>query len=60
MYKEFVTEYKFAKVNNHESYLLINFTDLEKLGAEIESPFAKECDKKNNCKDTVYSIKLVR
>ena len=34
-------------------------TDLEKLGAEMESPFAKEWDKKNNCKDTVYSIQLV-
>ena len=25
----------------------------------MESPFAKEWDKKNNCKDTVYSIELV-
>ena len=29
----------------------MNCTDLEKLGAEMESPFAKEWDKKNNCKD---------
>ena len=32
-------------------------TELEKLGSEIESPFAKEWDKKN-FKDTVYSIEL--
>ena len=38
---------------------LMNCTDLEKLGAEMESPLAKEWDKKNNCKDAVYSIKLV-
>lgn len=59
MCKEFVTDYEFVKVNEHKSHLLMNCTDLEKLGAEMESPFAKEWDKKNNCKDTVYSIELV-
>ena len=59
MCKEFVTDYEFVKVNEHKSHLLMNCTDLEKLGAEMESPFAKEWDKKNNCKDTVYSIDLV-
>ena len=44
--QEFVTDYEFVKVNEHKSYLLMNCTDLEKLGAEIESPFAKEWDKK--------------
>ena len=29
------------------------------LGAEMKSHFAKEWDKKNNCKDALYSIKLV-
>ena len=46
MCKEFVTDYEFVKVNNHKSHLLMNCTDLEKLGAEMESPFAKEWDKK--------------
>ena len=59
MCKEFVTDYEFVKVNEHKSHLLMNCTDLEKLGAEMDSPFAKEWDKKNNCKDTVYSIELV-
>ena len=59
MCKEFVTYYEFVKVNDHKSHLLMNCTDLEKLGSEMESPFAKEWDKKNNCKDTVYSIELV-
>ena len=53
------TDYEFVKVNEHKSHLLMNCTDLEKLGAEMESPFAKEWDKKNNCRDTVYSIELV-
>ena len=59
MCKEFVTHYEFVKVNEHKSHLLMNCTDLEKLGAEMQSSFAKEWDKKNNCKDAVYSIKLV-
>ena len=46
MCKEFVTDYEFVKVNDHKSHLLMNCTDLEKLRAEMESPFAKEWDKK--------------
>ena len=37
----------------------MNCTDLEKLDTEMQSPFAKEWDKKSNCKDAAYSIKLV-
>ena len=59
MCKEFETDYEFVKVNEHKSHLLMNFTDLEKLGEEMQSSFAKEWDKKNNCKGVVYSIKLV-
>ena len=57
--KEFVTEYEFVKVNAHKSHLLMNCSDLKKLEAAMEDPFAKEWDKKNNCKDTVYAINLV-
>ena len=44
--KEFVTEYEFVNVNDHKSNLLINCTDLEKLGTAMNDPFAKEWDKK--------------
>ena len=40
------TDYEFIKVNDHKSHLLVNCTDLEKLGAEMGSPFVKEWDKK--------------
>ena len=46
MCKEFATNYEFAKVYDNKSHLLINYTVLEKLGADMESPFAKEWDKK--------------
>ena len=42
-----------------KNFLLMNCTSLEKLGAVMEDPFVTEWDKKNNCKDTVYSIELV-
>ena len=59
MCNEFVTDYEFVKVNDHKSHLLMNCIDLEKLGAVMEDPFVAEWDKKNNCKDTVYSIARV-
>ena len=59
MCKEFVMAYEFTKVSDHKSYLLMNVTDLEKLGKALEDPIAKEWDKKNNCQDTVYSLSPV-
>ena len=59
MCKEFVTAYEFVKVDEHKSHLLMNVTDLEKLGAAMADPVATEWDKKNNCHDTVYKIELV-
>ena len=46
MFKEFVTDYEFVKVNDHKSYLLMNYTYSEKLGAVIVDSFFTEWDKK--------------
>ena len=46
MCQKFVTNHEFVYVNDHKSHLLMNCTDLEKLGEEMESPFAKKWDKK--------------
>ena len=59
MCKEFVTEQEFVKVNNNKFYLLMNCTYLKKFSTEMEQTFEKESDKKNDCKDTLYSIKLL-
>jgi hypothetical protein len=59
MCKDFVTDYEFVKVNENKSHLLMNCTNLEKLGTVMEDPLIKEWDKKNKSKDTVYSIELV-
>ena len=37
----------------------MNVLDMDALEAEMTSDAAKEWDKKNNCKDMVYSIRLV-
>ena len=36
MFKEFVTDYEFLKVNDNKSHLLMNCTDLERLSEEME------------------------
>tara|TARA_B100000575_G_C22624644_1_gene387083 strand:- start:125 stop:250 length:126 start_codon:yes stop_codon:yes gene_type:complete len=41
MCKDFVTDYEFVRVNNYKSQLLMNFPELEKLGAAMEDFFAK-------------------
>ena len=32
---------------------------MDKFGASLESDEAKEFDKRNNCKDTVYTLDLI-
>ena len=59
MGQEVVSEYEFVKAGEHKSHLFMNVLDMEALEAEMTSNAAKEWDKKNNCKDTVYAIELV-
>jgi len=59
MGQEVVSEYEFVKAGEHKSHLLMNVLDMEALEAEMTSDAAKEWDKKNNCKDSVYAIELV-
>ena len=56
MCKEVVTDYEFVKVNDHKSHLQLNCSNLEKLGTEMESSFAKERVKK--IIEKVSSIRL--
>ena len=59
MGQEVVLEYEFVKAGEHKSHLLMNVLDMEALEAEMNSDEAREWDKKNNCKDTIYAIELV-
>ena len=55
----YVEEYELIKVNEHKSYLILKVKDLEGFAAATSTPEMKDWDKKNNCKDSVYSIELV-
>ena len=55
MCKEFVTDYEFVKVNEHKSHLLMNCTDLERLGEEMESPLQR-----NGIKKIIVRIPSIR
>ncbi len=46
MCKKFFADYEFVKANAHKYYLLMNCSDLEKLGEVMESHFVKEWNKK--------------
>ena len=59
MGQEVVPEYEFVQAGEHKSHLLMNVLDMEALEAEMTSDAAREWDKKNNCKDTIYAIELV-
>ncbi len=57
--KDFVSDYEFVKVNDHKAHTLIQITNMDEFGASLESNEAKEFDKRNNCKDGVYSLDLI-
>ena len=54
-----MSDYEFVKVNDHKAHTLIHITDMDKFGASLESDEAKEFDKRNNCKDSVYTLDLL-
>ena len=56
---EVVSGYEFVEAGDYKSYLLMKVLNVEALEAEMTSDAAKEWDKKNNCKDTIYAIELV-
>ena len=60
MGREVVSENEFVQASENKSHLLMNVLDMKALEAEMTSDAAKEWDKKNNCKDTVYAIELVK
>ena len=57
--KDYESKYEIVKVNDHKAHTLIHITDMDKFGASLESDEAKEFDKRNNCKDTVYTLDII-
>ena len=57
--KGYVADYEFVKVNDHKAHTLIHIIYMDKFGASLECDEAKEFDKRNNCKDTIYALDLI-
>ena len=54
-----MSDYEFVKVGKQKAHTFMNVTDWDRFGVCFESEEAKEFDKRNNFKDTVYKIELV-
>ena len=57
--KKVIADFEFVKVEEHKSHLLLEVKRMEDLSAQMGSDKAREWDKENNCKDTVYELKLM-
>ena len=53
-------DYDFVKVNDHKAHTLIHITDMDKFGALLERDEDKEFAKRNRCKDTFYTLHLIK
>ena len=54
-----VIDYELVKVDNHKSHSFYIVSSLEEFSVMLDTEWAKEWDKANNCKDIVYRIELV-
>ena len=51
-----VSDWKIGVVNDHETIMLLNVTDMDQFVALMHSPRMKQWDADNNCTDLVYSL----
>ena len=53
-----VIDYDLVKVNYHKSHSFSSFSSLEDFAKMLDTSWAKEWDKANNCRDIVYKLEL--
>ena len=56
---QFVDDYQIAKVDDHNSIMLMNGIDFEAMEAFMTTDEMKAWDSKYGCEDTVYSLASV-
>ena len=54
-----VLDYDLVKINDHKSNSCYTVSSLEEFAMMLDTDWALEWDKANNCKDIVYKIELV-
>ena len=55
----FIIDYHLVKINDHKSHSFYKVPSLEDFAKMLDTEWAREWDKANNCKDVVYKLELV-
>ena len=58
-WSQFVGDYQIAKVDEHNSIMLMNVLDFEAMEAFMTTAEMKAWDAEHGCRDTVYSLSLI-
>ena len=56
---EFVTEWRFAELDEKEFMACMDVTDMEAMGAFMSTPEELKWDKDNGCEYTVYGMEVM-
>ena len=54
-----VIDYELVKINDHKSHSFYTVSSLEEFAKMLDTEWAREWDKANNCKDIVYKLELI-
>ena len=54
-----VIDYDLVKINDHKSHSFYTVSSLEEFAKMLDTEWAREWDKANNCKDIVYKLDIV-
>lgn len=54
-----VIDYELVKINDHRSHSFYTVKSLEEFSGMLDTEWAREWDKANNCKDIIYKLELV-
>ena len=54
-----VIDYELVKINDQKSHSFYTVSSLEEFAKMLNTEWAKEWDKANNCKDIVYKLEIV-
>ena len=54
-----VIDYDLIKINNHKSHSFYTVSSFEEFAKMLDTDWAKEWDKPNNCEDIVYKLEQV-
>ena len=54
-----VFDYELVKINDNKSHSFYTVSSLDEFAKMLDTEWAREWDKANNCKDIVYKLELV-